>query len=191
MASLVELQATFPRITKPIRPLAGVAVLFVPDKFFRPKPALFAQRQNQFQNKCVAFAIFRLFLDVQDESSRRLEDAEELFAARQKPFDVFFGRNTAIGVFAAVGIRRRGDNQIKRVVGKIRQDIQAIAVFDFCCEIFHFAELSPTFHRTQVVSASRVAGFQICLNDSRAVRFFLNAQSHENRTVQKIVRPNF
>lgn len=71
MASLVKLQATFPRIAKTIRPLARVTVFFVPDKFLRPKPALLAQCQNQFQNKCVSLAILRLFLDVENECAGR------------------------------------------------------------------------------------------------------------------------
>jgi hypothetical protein len=33
-------------------------------------------------------------------------------------------------------------------------------MFNFCCEDFHFAELSPTFQRTQVVFSPRFAGFQ-------------------------------
>src|SRR5208282_2277283 len=35
---LVELQTSFPCVTKTIRPLAGVTILFVPDKFLRPQP---------------------------------------------------------------------------------------------------------------------------------------------------------
>ena len=151
MARLIELQATFPRITKTIWPFAGIAIFFVPDKFFCPKPALLAKCQNQFKNKCMTFAIFRFFFDVQNESSGWLEHAKKLFAARQKPFHIFVRRNSAVSIFTFVGIRWGRDNQIKRIIRIVDQDIQTIAVFDFCCEDFHVNELSLMNRRTQVV----------------------------------------
>src|SRR5208282_3884655 len=84
MAGLVELQTPLPRIPKTIWPFAWITILFVPDKFFRPEPTLLAKRQNQFQYKCVTFAILGFFFDVQDEGSRRLENSKELLAARKK-----------------------------------------------------------------------------------------------------------
>ena len=64
MACLVELQTTLPRIPKTVWPLAGVTIIFVPDKLLSPKPALFAQCQNQFQNKRMTFAVLCLFFDI-------------------------------------------------------------------------------------------------------------------------------
>lgn len=131
MAGLVELQASFPRIPEPVRPLARIAVFFVPDKFFRPEPALLSQRQDQFQNKRVAFAVLRFFFDVENECAGGFEDAQKLFAARYEPFHIFIRRNPTVGVLALIGIRWRSDNQIKCIWGVIRQNIEAIAVFYF------------------------------------------------------------
>ncbi len=159
MASFVKLQTAFPRITKTVRPFAGITIFFVPNKFFRPKPTLFAECQNQFKDKRVSFSILRFFFDVQDESAGWFEDAQKLFAAWDKPFHVFVWCDSAISILALIGIRWRSDNQIKCIVSITGQDIQTIAVFDFCCVNFHVAIIfdcveasSGKFNRRSAVS---------------------------------------
>lgn len=67
LARFGEVQATFPGIAKTVRPLARIAILLVPDVFFSPEPSLFAHGKNQFEDISVPFAVFRLFLDIQDK----------------------------------------------------------------------------------------------------------------------------
>gem|GEM_PF-6713447 len=45
---LSEMETSFPCIPKSIRPFAWIAVLFMPDIFFSPKPALFPHLKNKF-----------------------------------------------------------------------------------------------------------------------------------------------
>ncbi len=60
----IELQTSFPSISEAIGPFAGKTVFFMPDKFFCPEPALFAQGQNQFHDIGMSLAIDRLFFDI-------------------------------------------------------------------------------------------------------------------------------
>ena len=103
----------------------------------------------------MSLTVFSLLLDVKNESAGRFEHAQKLFTAREKPFDVFIGRNAAVCVLSFVGIGRRRHDQVERVVRIFPQYIYAVAMLYFRCEGFHVSGLSLTLAQTQVV-------FQLC-----------------------------
>ena len=42
----IELQASLPRVSKPIRPFPRMTILLVPDEFLCPQPSLFSHSEN-------------------------------------------------------------------------------------------------------------------------------------------------
>lgn len=71
MPGFIELKASLPRIAKPVRPFAGMAIFLVPDVFLSPKPALFSEREDQLKHIRVPFAFVDAFFDVQNETAGR------------------------------------------------------------------------------------------------------------------------
>jgi len=71
-ARLGKMQTPLPRIPETVWPLAGVAVALVPDVFFRPKPALFPQGQDQFKDVNMPLPLFCFLFDVEDKAASRL-----------------------------------------------------------------------------------------------------------------------
>jgi hypothetical protein len=57
------------------------------------------------------------FLDVENEGATRLQHAQQLLADGGEPRNVIIGIDTAVSIFAAVGVRRRGNDQIDRIAG--------------------------------------------------------------------------
>ena len=60
-------------------------------------------------------AVYRRFLDVQDERPGRLEDALQLAGDGHEPVRVVVGLDTAVAGGPLVGVGRRGDYQVNRV----------------------------------------------------------------------------
>jgi len=109
----------------------------VPDEFFRPQPSLLAKRQNQFENVCVTLAVDGFFLDVEDEGAGRFQDAQKFGRTREEPVDLIVGADPAVCFLAAVGIRRRGYDQIKKVIIVRLQDVETISVVNFRLNLSH------------------------------------------------------
>ena len=132
---LGEVQASLPRIAKPVGPFAGMTILLVPDVLLRPKPSLLAQLENEIEHVRVPLAVGDALFDVEDERAGRLEHAKQLLADRQEPIDIFIDRNAAVGLFALIGVGRRGDDEIAEVVWQIRQHARRIAGEDGVAEV--------------------------------------------------------
>src|SRR5262245_18318278 len=72
-------------------------------------------------------AIDYALFNVQDKSTRRFKHTKKLFAARQKPSDVLVRFDASISYFTAVGVRRRGNDQIKNIIWVLPENLQTIA----------------------------------------------------------------
>jgi len=57
-------EQAFPGIPEAVWPFARIAVFFVPNKFFRPKPTLLSHRYDKFHNVSASFAFNNFFLNV-------------------------------------------------------------------------------------------------------------------------------
>ena len=133
LASFVELETPLPSVAKAVRPFAGVTVSLVPNEFLSPQPALLAQSESEFDDKCMTFPVFDLFFDIQDESATWFEHTQELCAAWDEPTDIFLRWNPTVRVLAAICIRWRSDYQIEGVIRKFPKHLQAVTSLDFRC----------------------------------------------------------
>ncbi len=97
--TLVELKQPFPSVSEAVRPLAGIAIFFVPNKLLCPKPALFAHFENQFKNIRTAFALYNLFFDIQNECASWFEYPPQLQRNREKPLHISVWMNLPPYVF--------------------------------------------------------------------------------------------
>ena len=97
-AGLVELEQSLPGIPEAVGPLAGVAVLLVPDELLRPQPPLLLHLQHKLNDVRMTFAANCLFFDVQDERPIRLENTKQFGRGWQKPFDVLVWVDTSVRV---------------------------------------------------------------------------------------------
>lgn len=141
MAFFVELQTPLPGVPETIGPFAGVAISFVPDELFRPKPALFPERQDQLQHVDVAFSVFGLLFNVQNECSSRFKDAAKLRAALQKPRCVQVGLDAPVCLGALIRVRRGCDDKVKGFVLEAPQGFEAVTVDNISRHAWIFAAI--------------------------------------------------
>ena len=141
LLGLGEMQQAFPGVSESVGPLAGVAVLLVPDVFLCPEPALVAHRHDQLHHIGAALAADHSLFDIEHERACGLEHSQKLLGDRQKPLHIVIGRNAPVGVLALVGIRRRGEDQIYGVVWDSQQLQTAVsqnqlgACVHHCCRL--------------------------------------------------------
>lgn len=76
------------------------------------------------------FPVFNLLLDVLNKCSCALKNATELRRARKESVDVLIGLNAAIGMCAAISVRRGGDDQVERFVRTSLEYIEAITTMN-------------------------------------------------------------
>ena len=69
-----------------------------------------------------------LFFDIENEAPCWLQDPQKLFTPGQKPFDVFFRFDAAVSLVPLIGVRRRGDDKVKRPPLEVAQHFAAIAL---------------------------------------------------------------
>src|SRR5216110_1987895 len=82
---------------------------------------------NQVDDVRMPLTVDDLFFDIQNERTRRLQNARELVGNWRKPSDVLIRMNAAIRSFATVGVRRGSHNEVNGVCRESFECLQRIS----------------------------------------------------------------
>jgi len=134
LAAFAEMQTPFPSVPETVRPFTRVAVALMPDVFLRPKPALFSQSQDQFQDINVTLTRFCLFFDVENKAACGFQHPKKLFTSVQKPVNIFLRFDAAVSFVALVCVGGRSDDKVECPPLESTQHLAAIALYDVCCD---------------------------------------------------------
>ena len=77
----------------------------------------------------VAKSVLYLVVDIENETTRRFEDAIDLMNQREYPFHIVIGRNTLeLTIGFEVGVRRAGDDKVNAIVLECLDELEAISL---------------------------------------------------------------